>query len=161
MEADTDAIPDDAWGYGKLSAYRSAYDEAPEAAPVVPVEVVAELTADDDGETCLVTATGTADGIPDAKFRWDVDYDGEWDTDFLAAPHEFDAAPGEVKVVRMQAAAGGWWVGGTSLIWSVDDPCPAPNACSGCATGASSSASAGLLLAALLAGTRRRRRLIG
>jgi len=115
---------------------------------------------------CLVPAVACYDKSEvfqpaDEDEATDVDYDGEWDTDFLAAPHEFDAAPGEVKVVRMQAAAGGWWVGGTSLIWSVDDPCPAPNACSGCATGASSSASAGLLLAALLAGTRRRRRLIG
>jgi len=156
VEADADSFPDDAWGYGKLSAYRSAYDEPPPEAADAPVAVVAELVAVDDGDRCLVTATGLADGVPDATFRWDVDYDGDWDTEFVGAPHEFAADPGDVKVVRVQAAAGGWWIGGTSLIWTVDDPCPAPTACSGCSTGA---APGGATVAGLLMlGARRRRR---
>ena len=158
---DADALagyPDDAWGYGKLSAYRSAFGEAPAPPPQAPGVVAVELDAVDDGDgRCLATATGVADGVPDATFRWDVDYDGEWDTGFEGAPHEFDVAPGEVKVVRVQAAAGGWWIGGTSLIWQADDPCPAPGACRDCAASVGGSAYPALGLAVLLLATRRRR----
>jgi MYXO-CTERM domain-containing protein len=158
VAADADTFPDDAWGYGKLSAHGSAYGEAPTAAPTAPVQVEVELTAFWDGdERCAVTGVATVAGHPDAPVRWDLGYDGEWDTGFQPEPVEFELEPDEVTVVRAQASARGWWVGGQAVVFHAPDPCPR-RGCTGCRSGLTDGGTPGLVMLGILAAIRRRRR---
>ena len=160
VAADADTFPDDAWGYGKLSAHASAYGEAPPVPPVSPVQVDLELTAvRKDAETCTVTGQAVVAGHPDATARWDTDYDGVWDSGFQAEPFEFELAPDAVTVLRAQAAADGWWVGGEALVFRVPNPCPR-RGCEGCQSGVAGGGASWLAALVLLAVRRRRYRSI-
>ena len=157
VAADADTFPDDAWGYGKLSAHTSAYGESPATPPAAPVQVDVELVASwDTDERCAVTGVATVAGQPNARVRWDLDYDGEWDTGFLPEPVEFELAPDEVRVLRAQAAADGWWVGGQAVIFHAPDPCP-KRGCTGCRAGPTGGDAVGLMLVVALLAIRRRR----
>ena len=155
VEADGEPVPGDGWGYGKLSTHRSAFGGAPAPRPAYPLDVTAAVRARGVEGVCVARAIGSVAGRADARFRWDVGYDGAWDSEFANAGHPFEVTPGEVVVLRGQASVDGWWVGGASLIWRAPDRCPSRYACSGCAsTGGRSVAPLGLLI---LLGIRRRR----
>ena len=157
VAAEADTFPDDAWGWGKLSAYASAYGESPPAPPFAPVEVTVDLAAvRKDGETCTVTGTATVAGHEDARVRWDLGYDGDWTSGFQAAPIEFEMAPDEVTVIRAQAAADGWWVGGEAVIYRAPDPCP--RGCASCRSGVAGGGASWLVALVALAMRRRRDR---
>lgn len=79
---DADAFPDDVWGYGRLRAYGAIYDEP---APARPELVERDLSVEflpDDGQ-CIAMVRIDAVDWPSPSFRWDDDYDGSWDTDFI------------------------------------------------------------------------------
>jgi len=158
VAADADGFPDDAWGYGKLGAYGSAYGELPPAPPAVPLPVALELTATrKDAETCTIAGLAAVPEQPGVTARWDFDYDGEWDSGFQSEPFEFELAPDEVTVLRAQAAVDGWWVGGRAAIYRAPERCPR-RGCQGCGTSGAPGEAGWLLALVLLAVARRGRR---
>ena len=80
----TGALPNNQWGYGRLSAYRAVFGEPPwpNKAPVIALEFEAAVRKD---QSFVLDASGSHD--PDGtgeplSLRWDVGYDGSWDWDF-------------------------------------------------------------------------------
>lgn len=167
-EHTTTSLPNAAWGEGKLDTYAAVYG-AP--APVnrdpiavleaVGAEVSAEASSDPDGDTLYA--------------RWDVDYDGTWDTDWtteLRVP----AVVGATVRLELRDGRGGR-AGAVLLVTELSEPEPADppdvgqgggdggpepavfihpeRSCGGCAS-ANDTGASGLLLALLfVAGTRR------
>lgn len=158
VAADDEGLPGHGWGYGKLSSYQAAFGELPPSAPPAPRPVTVELQAWIEDERCVARATGGVQGDAPAIFRWDLNYDGTWDSEFSPEPYPFEVAADEVVVLRGQAAVDGWWVGGSSLIWRAPDPCPKGPSCGGCSAAAESVGVGWLLPLLLLASSSRRRR---
>ena len=85
----TGAVPNEDWGWGKLAVYSALFDEAPPADPVAPVALVDAPASAYPGQQVILDAGDSRDpdGADDAlQIRWDVGYDGEWDSDFGAEP---------------------------------------------------------------------------
>jgi subtilisin family serine protease len=73
--------PSPAWGYGRLATYRLLVDTAP---PInhAPALTLIEPDATYVGSDIVIDARATSDAEDAAAslfFRWDVDYDGDWD----------------------------------------------------------------------------------
>ena len=76
----TGATPNEEWGYGRLLTHRlvTGADAPTNAPPVLGVEV-ADAYA---GRTTVLdgsASTDADDGPQELTFRWDTDYDGQWD----------------------------------------------------------------------------------
>lgn len=85
----TGATPNDGWGWGKVAIHHAIFGEDPPADPVPPVAWVDAPDVAAPGQEVLLDASGSrdpdgADG--DLQVRWDVGYDGEWDSEFGAEP---------------------------------------------------------------------------
>jgi hypothetical protein len=100
-DEDVGTVPNDDWGYGKFRVYRAIFGEDPPAnrPPVLSLAPPASAFA---GEEAFVTPEASdPDGDEAAMvMRWDIGYDGTWDTDWIeVAPygHVFDE-PGAVSV---------------------------------------------------------------
>jgi MYXO-CTERM domain-containing protein len=131
-------LPDPAWGHGKLRGYEAFTGEGP---PPRPKMQAIELEVDYayDGGACA--ATVHVDGVDwdDASFRWDLEYDGTWDTDFEPADARtivFDE-DGETFQVRVDAGERGFIVAGAVLTDEVPADCfdPPPADDTGTGTG--------------------------
>ena len=88
---------DDFWGAGLLDTWATVYGEplVPNAPPQV---AVAQIGPD------LLTASGSQDPDDDElQFRWDLDYDGTWDTDWTSEDTQ-TVEPG--ATVRLEVADG-------------------------------------------------------
>lgn len=71
-------LPDEAWGSGKLDTYAAVYGVSADHSNRNPVAVLQRV-----GEVVSAEASSDPDG--DALLaRWDVDYDGTWDTDWTS-----------------------------------------------------------------------------
>lgn len=77
-------LPNKEWGYGKLDVYKAIFGQsAPaNAPPVASVELY-----NVDGYEVIYDGTGSTDpeGM-DLEYRWDLDYDGVWDTNWGSVP---------------------------------------------------------------------------
>lgn len=157
VEADVSGeLPDDGWGYGKLRAWQALLDGEAPAAPDLPghVELLVEPLQDDEGR-CVATLQMLLDGQPADTARFDLDYDGSWDTDFVTS-HDLEVQPGQQLWIRAQAAQGGWHAGGAVFHGAMPSPCPSEaGGCQDCSQADSATGPALLLLVPLL--TRRRR----
>jgi subtilisin family serine protease len=150
VSAETSTFPDDAWGYGKLSAYRAEFGEAAPALPRPLGEVLPVLLTRWEGERCVVDASVDLEA---GVARWDVGYDGFWDGDF-GPGFGFDVEPGSTVLVRMQAGWGGAYAGGSATRFTVPAQCEVETACGGgCAGGG-----AAILLVVPMRARRRARR---
>jgi subtilisin family serine protease len=75
-------VPGEGWGYGRLNAYAALFGEpAPELGE--PPEAVLDVRESGD-----VLALDAAASLPSdqLQYRFDVDYDGVWDTEWLDTP---------------------------------------------------------------------------
>lgn len=112
-EAQMPPLPDSAWGSGKLDTYASVFGvpAEPNSAPI------ASLRAADSGG---VTAADSSDSDGDAlSFRWDLDYDGEWDTDWT---DQTDFAAEGGQTIRLEVRDGRGGAGGAVLRLMQDVP---------------------------------------
>ena len=77
-------LPNKEWGYGKVDVYKAAFGQsAPSnAPPVADLELFSV-----NGYEVIFDATGSSDpeGM-EIEYRWDLDYDGEWDTTWSPTP---------------------------------------------------------------------------
>ncbi|MBN2724999.1 MAG: S8 family serine peptidase [Deltaproteobacteria bacterium] len=73
---------DELWGYGKLRIYQSMFGEDPSenTPPVIAAQIVEGFTNTDI--SVQVTVDDNETSSENLLVRWDVDYDGEWDTEF-------------------------------------------------------------------------------
>ncbi len=93
------ALPDRGWGAGKLDVYSAVYgaparpmNSPPVAAIVVQDTVVdGERSSDPDGD--------------ELQFRWDLDYDGVWDTEWGAGPRT-ELPNSDDRVIRLEVRDG-------------------------------------------------------
>jgi subtilisin family serine protease len=155
-DVDVDGLPDDSWGYGKLRGYDATFEQAAPSPPNAPVVVDVDFDVEPAGDNCRVTASPFAQGHADATFRWDWSYDGGWDGDFEAEALEYVVPPGSELSIRLQAASGGWWIGGTVATWTVPQECElGGDACTGCSSSGSPAPPLVLLLLALVRRSRR------
>ena len=100
-------LPDESWGFGKLDVFRAlrgVVAPEPNSPPVVEgvqndAGGLLALVTDPDGDSVLV--------------RWDVDYDGEWDTEWTALDPLVAAVEG--ATVRVEAADGRGGRGGFAV----------------------------------------------
>ncbi len=165
VEVDPEALPDDAWGYGKVRGHRALLGSDGDSPPDRPAEVLVDFESrPGDAGRCRVTAIPEAVGFSDATFRWDWAYDGRFEGEFEAGELTYQVEPGEELAVRVQAARQGWWIGGGLGLFTVPDNCRYGNSCSGCGDGCGAEVGAGdvprnLAVAGLvlLAGLLRRR----
>jgi subtilisin family serine protease len=77
----TDVVPNDMWGYGKLSAYGTLFQTAAPWNNNPPVVSVAAPEILELGEELVLSAAESIDPDHDSdvlKVRWDVGYDGVW-----------------------------------------------------------------------------------
>ena len=97
----TGAIPNDQWGYGKFRVYRTIFGEDPPDNEAPQLSLAAPEQVRAGAEAVVTPEASDPDGDEAAMvMRWDIDYDGTWDTDWLeVAPygHVFDE-PGRVSV---------------------------------------------------------------
>ncbi len=116
--------PNAVWGHGTLRGYNAllGMDPPPRPSPTT-IETDVDYESDDDG--CAVTVTVSDADWPGATLRWDVDYDGTWDTDFAAeTSHTVVVAAGvEDFVVRIDAAQDGWIIAGETVSVEVPASC--------------------------------------
>ncbi|MEN0067409.1 MAG: S8 family serine peptidase [Myxococcota bacterium] len=142
--------PEHLVGAGQLEAWGAVFDD-PRPEPPVPSPVSVTVHGERSGDQCQVELRAHALAYPDASFRWDLDYDGVWDTDWgagLPVDNTFDG------LVRVDAAADGYRVGGVVQPIRVDPQEACRRQC-GCASGTPLTGAAGFLL--LLPWLRRRR----
>ena len=87
-DAWTGSVPNNSWGFGHLSAYRALFDQdPPDNRP--PQARVSPVVSPSQGQAATLDATPTTD--PDDSndrllFRWDLDYDGQWDSEMVGEP---------------------------------------------------------------------------
>ncbi len=96
------SIPDNGWGWGKLDVYRALFDEDPPAHNAAPM---ATLRAMASPEGLVWDASQSSDPDGDAlQYRFDADYDGQWDTDWTDDPSFSVALPadGATRVMRLE-----------------------------------------------------------
>lgn len=80
LEPDLGSVPNRGWGWGKLDLYRALRGEAPPEAGTPPdAELRAEVT---DGRLVLDASDSTDPDGDSLAFRFDRDYDGDWETDW-------------------------------------------------------------------------------
>ena len=121
---DVDQLPDPGWGYGKLRGYRALTGEEPDPRPEVQSIGLDVSYAYANGD-CAATFTVDGGGWDDESYRWDLEYDGVWNTDFEPSPsHELVLTPSDRQFsVRVDAALRGWIVAGTTLSGEAPDEC--------------------------------------
>jgi len=77
----TGAVPNNAWGYGKLSAYGTLFEEpAPweNTAPTIVMETPKVLELEEELVLSADASTDPEHESDTLKVRWDVGYDGDW-----------------------------------------------------------------------------------
>ena len=81
LTPDYGALPNTHWGHGKLDVYAALYGIArPRSDNRAPN---AELSFDFDSQQVVLDASGSTDPENDTlEYRFDFDYDGQWDTDW-------------------------------------------------------------------------------
>lgn len=93
------SVPNKEWGQGKLNIYRSVTGQWPPKANVPPVAMAKMLWR--EGLYAGISAATSADGDGDPlEYRWDLNYDGKWDTPWSGVPDlEYGAKePGLVRI---------------------------------------------------------------
>jgi MYXO-CTERM domain-containing protein len=106
----------DRWGGGKLNAYTTLYDEVPDASPAfVDARLGILFASTDEGCVAAVFIEGMVWSSSSA--RWDLDYDGAWDTEFEAgATRDFLVDEDEPEIaIRVEYGSAGWRVGGDAI----------------------------------------------
>ncbi len=107
---------EDHWGRGRLDARALVYGEPATTPPeFVDVALTVDFVATDEG--CVATLALDPAGGDDATARWDDDYDGAWDTEFVpGAARELAIPVAALELaVRVEIGRGGWRVGGAAL----------------------------------------------
>lgn len=103
LDPDYGALPNRAWGHGKLNAYRSIYEVEAPTSDAPPVALVTATRP----ELLVIDASSSMDpnGLP-LFFRFDLDYDGAWDTDWRSDPILSIESDAEVIRVEVRNGAG-------------------------------------------------------
>lgn len=107
---------EDDWGMGRLDARALVYGE-PASPPPAWVEAALTATFEATAQGCVARLTVTPDAGDEGTARWDDDYDGTWDTDFIDGATRtlaVDASTPDLAV-RVELGRGGWRVGGAAL----------------------------------------------
>ncbi len=101
LTPDPDAIPGPGWGYGQLRVHRALFG----AAPPTNAPPEARLTIEPfDSHRVRLDATASSDPDGDRlEYRFDIDHDGDWETDWRAEGHleRSTAALGEADSERL------------------------------------------------------------
>lgn len=84
----TGTVPNNNWGYGKLSTFRMIHGVLPDSntSPIAHVQAQSMVEKDD---VLLLDASLSSDeeDLQGALiFRWDLDYDGTWDEEYVGQP---------------------------------------------------------------------------
>lgn len=112
-----DAVGDeDAWGLGRLDARALVFDVPAEAPPAF-LDVTLAAAFEGTGDGCVATISVDPSDGEDATARWDDDYDGTWDSEFLpTATRQIAVSSASPEIaVRVEVGRGGWRVGGAAL----------------------------------------------
>jgi MYXO-CTERM domain-containing protein len=123
-DVDIDEVPDVGWGYGKLRAAQGFTGrDTPPRPEVQTIELEVEYTYD-EGD-CAATISVAGVDWPDASFRWDVEYDGHWDTPFeVASTRTISRTPDAGAFhVRVDAGQRGFIVAGATLVGEAPADC--------------------------------------
>lgn len=98
-DAFTGALPNDAYGFGKLSLFGLLSGEAPDEGNTPPQAVLSAPTSVPQKGTMWVDVAASKDeaGTAALKVRYDIGYDGIWDTPWLPALAEIPF-PGTMEV---------------------------------------------------------------
>lgn len=101
LSPDLGAFPNEGWGHGKLALHDALYGTATPIGNAAPVIDRIDVAADEDDITLLAVAMDAEDDP--LHTRWDLDYDGTWDSDWLAGGLTLDSLvypPGTQLTVR-------------------------------------------------------------
>jgi hypothetical protein len=112
-----DAVGDeDAWGRGRLDARALVFDVPAEAPPAF-LDVTLAASFEASGNGCVATVSVDPNDGEAVTARWDDDYDGVWDSDFLpTATRQIDVSSASPEIaVRVEVGRAGWRVGGAAL----------------------------------------------
>lgn len=131
----------DGWGGGKLDAYATLYDDRPTTPPpLVDAELTIAFTSSDEG--CVASIVVDTMDWSAPSVRWDLDYDGAWDTEFEpGTTREVAVDEDEPELaVRVEYGSAGWRVGGDAVAAIAPSSCfePPPGADSSSGAGQSS-----------------------
>ena len=110
-----DPLTVEAWGAGKLDVYAAVHQVSatPNASPVASLELVGEE----------LSAEGSSDPDGDElQVRWDLDYDGTWDTDWTSTLTIPAPATDGPIVVRLEVRDGRGGTAGAVLRAAVSAP---------------------------------------
>lgn len=126
VDPEVSAAPD-AWGRGRVRAHSSLYDEPAPAQPDFLARSLSVEFVPDDGRC---TAVVSVDGVdwPSPSFRWDENYDGTWDTEFIeGAAYELSLEADAPAIdVRVEFGQEGWRVGGGAITAEAPASCFEP-----------------------------------
>jgi MYXO-CTERM domain-containing protein len=120
-----DPTGDDAWGAGRLNVYRALYGEPPPQGNQPPQAAL--VVYEQEGQVTL-DAADSAD--PEGELLWyrfDLDYDGVWDTPWSQEAVEvlpFEVDPGQTYTARVQVVDGFGASAGALFKWP--DPSVTP-----------------------------------
>lgn len=126
VDAETSANPD-GWGRGRVRAHQALYDEPGPARPDFVGRDLSVEFVPDDGECIAVLSVDDVDW-PSPSSRWDEDYDGTWDTEFIeGTSHELTLTADAPAIdVRVEFGQQGWRIGGAALTAEAPASCFEP-----------------------------------
>ncbi|MGM0557139.1 MAG: S8 family serine peptidase [Myxococcota bacterium] len=97
LTPEPDRIPGDGWGYGRLDAYAAIFGEP---APELEEPPDASLVVRESDSMLTLDASGS-EPAGQLEYRFDIDYDGVWDTDWSETPR--------ASIGLAEVAADGQW----------------------------------------------------
>ncbi len=108
-------LPNPKYGYGKLNIYRSAMDQEPPQGNNPPT--AGPTLVGRQGLYCFLDGSDSVDPDGDAlEYRWDLNYDGKWDTPWSTESAIEYGYPEPMTAVMKLAVRDGWGKVGESLI---------------------------------------------
>jgi subtilisin family serine protease len=104
LTPDYGQVPNAHWGYGQVDVFKALYGEPrPTATNQTPI---ADLVVETNGPDLVLDASDSSDPDGDElQYRFDFEYDGEFDTEWLDASEvagTVDAQPGQTVVSRVE-----------------------------------------------------------
>jgi hypothetical protein len=126
LEPDYGELPNTHWGFGQVDVFNALYGEpAPTATNQTPI---AGLDVASNGPDFLLDASASTDPDGDElQYRFDFEYDGEFDTDWLDASEvagTVEAQPGQMVTSRVEVRDAMGLRSGTIVETMVSIPAP-------------------------------------
>ncbi len=117
-------LPDIYSGFGQLRGYQALTGQEPPPRPDV-AQIGIEVEFEPTSEGCRATAAVTDSDWDDASYRFDFEYDGQWDVDFGAERSASWVVPANTELlsIRADAAQQGWIVAGVAREIEVPETC--------------------------------------